>query len=164
MSEGDLEVPSQSPLKHLKMMLKRRLSITAKRKLKRYFNVLAGWLLTNTGRSGEASVPETVSAATGLKAGDLVRVRSREEIQLTLDVWGDLKGCRFLPEMEQYYDTTQRVLKPVERFVDERDYRVKKSKGVVLLEGVICQGTVDFGRCDRSCFFFWREEWLARID
>jgi hypothetical protein len=131
MSEGDLGVPSQSPLKHLKMMLKRRLSITAKRKLKGYF---------------------------------LVKVRSREEIQLTLDVWGDLKGCRFLPEMEQYCDTTQRVLKPVERFVDERDYRVKKSKGVVLLEGVICQGTVDFGRCDRSCFFFWREEWLARID
>jgi hypothetical protein len=27
----------------------------------------------------------------------------------------------------------------------------------------MCQGTKDFGRCDRSCFFFWREEWLEKL-
>jgi hypothetical protein len=56
------------------------------------------------------------------------------------------------------------VFKPLERFVDERDLRVKSSKGIVLLDGVTCQGTGDFGRCDRSCFLFWREEWLEKID
>ena len=65
-------------------------------------------------------------------------------------------------EMSKYCDTTQRVLKRMERFVDERDYKVKKSNGIVLLEGLNCQGTTDFGRCDRNCFFFWREEWLEK--
>jgi hypothetical protein len=66
--------------------------------------------------------------------------------------------------MEQYCDTTQRVLKPVERCLDERDYRILRLRGVVLLEGLICKGMGGVGRCDRSCFYFWREEWLQKID
>jgi len=41
---------------------------------------------------------------------------------------------------------------------------VKKVKGVVLLDGVICRGTPAFGRCDRCCHLFWREEWLEKIE
>jgi hypothetical protein len=55
-------------------------------------------------------------------------------------------------------------LKPVKRFVDERDYRVKKAKGIILLEGLICEGTPDYGQCDRACFYFWRQEWLEKMD
>jgi hypothetical protein len=98
-----------------------------------------------------------------LTPGDLVRVRSREEIEATLNHWRQLKGCTFMPEMRSYCGTTQRVLKVMERFVDERDLRIKKCKGIVLLEGVMCQGTADFGRCDRSCLIFWREEWLEAM-
>lgn len=111
-----------------------------------------------------STAPATNSTTTSLKAGDLVRVRSREEIEATLSEWKELKGCMFMLEMWQYCGTTQRVLKPVERFVDERDLRVKKCKGIVLLEGVICQGTAYSEGCDHSCFFFWREEWLEKID
>jgi hypothetical protein len=99
-----------------------------------------------------------------LKAGDLVRVRPAGEIQATLNHWRQLKGCTFMPEMEQYCGTVQRVLKPMERFVDERDLRVKKCRGIILLEGLQCQGAADFGRCDRSCYFFWRQEWLEKIE
>jgi hypothetical protein len=99
-----------------------------------------------------------------LQAGDRVRVRSLEEIQATLNPWKELKGCAFLPYMVDYCETTQRVLQPVNRFLDERDYKVKKARGVVLLEGVICSGTPVFGRCDRGCHLFWREEWLVKID
>ncbi len=98
-----------------------------------------------------------------LKAGDIVRVRSKEEIQGTLNSSRELHGCAFLPEMEPYCETIQRVYKPVERFVDERDYKVKKSKGIILLEGVNCGGTKLYGKCDRSCYFFWRTEWLENI-
>ena len=49
-------------------------------------------------------------------------------------------------------------------FLDERDHRLKKCRGVLLLEGALCQGTAKFGRCDRSCFYFWREEWLEKMD
>jgi hypothetical protein len=113
---------------------------------------------------------EPTSAVTGaaptvaLAAGDLVRVRSREEIAATLDRWQELKGCAFLDNMWDYCGTTQRVLKPMERFLDERDYKVKKCRGLVLLEGVICHGTPVFGRCDRCCHLFWRMEWLQKIE
>jgi hypothetical protein len=99
-----------------------------------------------------------------LEAGDLVRVRSKGEIRATLGNWNNLKGCAFMEEMWHYCGTTQRVLKPVERFLDERDYRIKKVRDTVILDGVNCQGTVDFGPCDRNCFFFWRKEWLEKTE
>jgi hypothetical protein len=69
-----------------------------------------------------------------------------------------------MPEMWPYCGATHRVLKRVDRFFDERDYRLKRVSGTVLLEGAMCQGTVLFGPCDRSCFYFWREEWLEKVD
>ncbi len=98
-----------------------------------------------------------------LRDGDLVRVRSSEEILSTLDPFKELKGCAFLPNMKEYCGTEQRVLKAMRSFLDERDYKVKKVRGVVLLKNVICHGTPAFGTCDRCCFFFWREEWLEKI-
>jgi hypothetical protein len=99
-----------------------------------------------------------------LNAGDWVHVRSRAEIQAMLDPFKETKGCAFLEDMYKYCDTKQRVFKSMERFLDERDYKVKKVHGVILLENVICSGTPAFGRCDRSCFLFWREEWLEKIE
>ena len=97
------------------------------------------------------------------KKGDLVKVRSREEISSTLDPFKELKGCAFLPEMYKYCGTQQRVLRSMQYFMDERDYKLKKVHGVVLLENVICNGTPTFGNCDRCCFLFWREEWLEKV-
>jgi hypothetical protein len=90
-------------------------------------------------------------------------VRSREEILATLDEEGKLKGCSFIDVMWQYCGTTQKVFKPVHRFVDERNYQVRNVRGIVLLEGVMCDGTDFYGSCDRSCLFFWREEWLEKL-
>lgn len=92
-----------------------------------------------------------------------MRVRSAREIASTLDPFKELKGCAFLPEMYQYCDTEQRVLKSMQYFMDERDYKLKKVRGVVLLENVICIGAPAFGACDRCCFLFWRDEWLEKI-
>lgn len=164
MSQGSAEVETQPLRKRIKLVLKRRLNPRAKRELKTHSDRLLQWLRKSAGRSSVPSVPSTNSKATTLKAGDLVCVRSSEEIQATLNSWQELKGCLFFQDMWQYCGTTQRVLKPVERFVDERDYRVKKARGLILLEGLICDGTPDYGRCDRACFYFWREEWLEKID
>lgn len=103
------------------------------------------------------------SETNGFQPGDLVRVQSEEEIRATLNHWNQLKGCSFMEEMWQYCGTTQRVLKRVEKFLDERDYLIKRCNGIVLLDGLFCEGTRDFGPCDRTCFFFWREEWLEKI-
>jgi len=104
------------------------------------------------------------SGEKGLNPGDWVLVKSKEEIEKTLNNWNQLKGCAFMEEMWPYCGTKQRILKRVERFLDERDYLMKKCKGIVILEGVMCQGTKDFGPCDRSCFYFWREEWVKKIN
>jgi hypothetical protein len=99
----------------------------------------------------------------GIKAGDLVKIKSKEEIRKTLDGWNKLKGCGFMDEMEEYCGTVQKVKKKVEFFMDERDYLIKKCKNIVLLENVFCQGVKLIGRCDRSCHFFWRVEWLELL-
>ncbi len=135
---------------------------------KRRLRYLRNWLRERGSRPA-AAVPATTVPATAqsldapLQPGDLVRVKSRAEIQATLDRWDALKGCSVMEEMWPYCGTTQRVLKRVEKFLDERDYRVHRCKRTVILAGVNCSGTVDFGPCDRSCYFFWREEWLEKI-
>jgi hypothetical protein len=134
-----------------------------KRIVKRRIRYVRNWLFRATYAQNETSALAAQKVAGALQPGDLVRVRSREQIQATLDHWNYLKGTAFMEEMWQYCGTQQRIYKRVEKFLDERDYRVKKVRGMVFLEGNICQGTIDFGPCDRSCFFFWREEWLEKI-
>ena len=146
----------------LKLALKRGISPRHKRTFKHNFENWVPWFSGNARGSRSPSVAFADISPARLQAGDLVRVRTKEQIQSSLNSWKELKGCQFMPEMWQYCGTTQRVLKPVERFVDERDYRVKKASGVYLLEGAICQGTELYGRCDRACFYFWREEWLEK--
>lgn len=99
-----------------------------------------------------------------LQPGDIVVILPREEIRQTLNQWNRLKGLTFMEEMWEYCDTKQRILKRVNTLLDERDYKMKKCKGLVILDGVLCSGTTDLGTCDRSCFFFWREEWLKKAD
>lgn len=106
---------------------------------------------------------QTVYPLQNLQAGDMVRVRSKEEIYSTLDFEKKFHGCTFLDCMGEYCGTTQRVYKPMIRFLDERDFKFKKTRGIVLLENVFCDGNLVFGHCDRSCFLFWREEWLEKM-
>ncbi|MDR3575111.1 MAG: hypothetical protein P4L50_14725 [Anaerolineaceae bacterium] len=108
----------------------------------------------------------TPSTANKIKLvkGDIVRVKTIKEIKATLNSRDELKGCSFMEEMEAYCGTTQRVFKRIDKFMDERDYRVKRTKNIVFLENAFCQGTKNFGECDRSCFFFWRVEWLEKVD
>jgi len=163
-SEGYAEVPPQSLSRRVKLAARRRLGPGRERSFKRRTNDLMNWFCKFVGRSTRPSAPPTKVSSRHLEAGDLVRVRSLEEIQTTLNHWRQLRGCTFMPEMAEYCGTTQRVLKPMKRFVDERDLRVKRSRGIILLEGVNCRGTAEFGPCDRYCFVFWREEWLEKIN
>jgi hypothetical protein len=162
MGDGRASVPAPSPSRRIKLIVRRRLSPRWERQFKRSTNRWVNWLYAKLGKPTRP-VHAAAAGAAPLQTGDLVRVRSVAEVDATLNHWRQLRGCTFMPEMRQYCGTTQRVLKRLERFVDERDLRVKKSSGVVLLQNVICQGTMDFGRCDRSCFLFWREEWLEKL-
>jgi hypothetical protein len=161
--EGLANIPPESLTRRIRVFLRRWQGARRVRFLKSKSTRFIEWI-TKVVNGGVKSRNSESGAEKGhLEAGDFVRVRSKDEILATLNPWRQLKNCTFMPEQEQYCGTRQRVLKRLERFVDERDYRVKKVNGIVLLEGLNCQGTLDYGRCDRACFYFWREEWLDRI-
>ena len=136
-----------------------------RRIIKRRWNFFINFL-SRTAGAGAAVTEASGAKACGtasLQPGELVRIKSMKEIQETLNDWNQLKGCSFMEEMRPFCGTTQTVLKRIDKFLDERDYLIKKCKGIIILDGVFCEGTRDFGACDRTCFFFWREDWLERI-
>jgi hypothetical protein len=158
-AEGEAALPRRPLILWAKRVLARPWNYHVKNWLRRAWR----WWNRRTAPSAPALPASATAQTIALKPGDRVRVRTREEIQATLNPFKELKGCAFLEEMWQYCGTTHRVLKSMERFLDERDYKVKKTRGVVLLENIICHGTPVFGRCDRCCFLFWREEWLEKL-
>lgn len=158
-----VEGPQEFHRRSLKQVIRSYLGPHRSRVLEEYMNNMINWYARLRGRNTKPAVAPASTRLVHLKAGDRVRVRSVQEIEATLNHSRRLRGCSFALEMEQYCGTMQRVLKPVERFVDERDYRILKTRGIVILEGLTCQGMGSFGRCDRNCYFFWREEWLEKI-
>lgn len=158
-STGPAKPMEKSLVGQIKRMLAVPWNCHVKKWLKRTYYTCLRW----QGVSSAQTAAKDFTPAVPFKRGDLVRVRSPKEIASTLDPFKELKGCAFLPDMYQYCDTKQRVLKPMQHFMDERDYKLKKVRGVILLENIICNGTPTFGTCDRCCFLFWREEWLEKI-
>ena len=102
----------------------------------------------------------------GLRPGDIVRVRSKEEILQTLDKNNMLKGCYFMNEMWKYCGSQQKVLKRVNYFFDERGAKYYKASDTVILKGLCCSGKLEnfMPKCDRNCYVFWKEDWLEKID
>jgi hypothetical protein len=162
--EGPAGGPAESLERRLKLFIRRRLSPSRERAFKRFTNEVLNRFSWASGRGIRPTNSFEKNNLAQLQPGDWVIVRSLEDIQATLNHWRQLKGCTFMPEMNVYCETTHRILKPLQRFVDERDLLVKRSTGIYLLDGVMCQGTTDFGRCDRSCYYFWRVEWLEKTD
>jgi hypothetical protein len=98
-----------------------------------------------------------------LKPGEWVEVRSAKEIFATLDQHGKLKGLTFTPEMMKFCGRRFRVYKRLENIILEATGELRRIRNpTVLLEGVFCGGEMH-GKCDRSCFCFWREAWLRRV-
>jgi hypothetical protein len=99
-----------------------------------------------------------------LRAGDLVTVRSPEEILSTLDADGTLHGLPFMPEMLDWSGKTFRVERRAEKTcvdVPPPEYANRRfaANDVVFLDGPRCDGGGHDG-CKRGCKIFWKEEWL----
>jgi hypothetical protein len=96
--------------------------------------------------------------------GDWVRVRSRNEINKTLNRFRNTRGCTFFPEMYNFCGGKYKVLKEVEHFFDESKHKMLKCSGILLLEECYCSGAVTYlGRCNRNCLLFWQANWLERL-
>ena len=108
----------------------------------------------------------TDSGAGGsLRAGDVVEVRSLDEILATLDEQGELDALPFMPEMRP-------VLRPAHDRVQggQQDCAtpstgnaaLRRMRDAVHLTGARCDGSGHDG-CQAACLLFWRTAWLRPV-
>jgi len=101
-----------------------------------------------------------------LKPGELVRVKSHLEILETLNTGSKNRGLYFDAEMVPYCGGTYRVLRRVNKIIDEKTGRLAKLKNEsIILEGVFCKSRYSNCRmfCPRAIYSYWREIWLERV-
>jgi hypothetical protein len=98
-----------------------------------------------------------------LQPGELVEVKSKEEILATLDQTGHNRGLRFDIEMLRYCGQRARVQRRVNRLIDEKTGKMVHIKGdCIVLDGFVC--AADFHQnCPRGIEEYWREIWLRRV-
>ncbi len=103
-----------------------------------------------------------MSKRRGLKVGDWVQVRTREEVLATLDRRGCLDGMPFMPEMFAFCGMTFRVLKRAHKTCDTVfPIRARRVDAAVHLDAR-CDGQAH-GGCQAGCLIFWKEAWLRRV-
>lgn len=104
--------------------------------------------------------------ASNLRSGDLVEVKSPDEILQTLDGEGTLDQLPFMPEMVEFcgrrFQVAKRVLKTC-YYGETNGVRKFRTNDVVVLEGLRCTGT-DHDGCQKACMIFWRDAWLRPVE
>jgi hypothetical protein len=110
---------------------------------------------------------KTPTETLNLQPGELVTVRSREEIMRTINAQQRNRGLWFDVEMVPYCGKTYRVLHRVEKIINEKTgVMMHMPNPCIILEGVTCSGCLSQDRlfCPRSIYPYWREIWLKRVE
>lgn len=107
-----------------------------------------------------AMIPDSI----GLKVGDWVEVRSRDEILSTLDGHARLDELPFMPQMLQFCGRRLQVRKRAHKLCDTvHGTGGRKMTNAVFLDDIRCDGAA-FGGCEMRCLILWKEAWLKRVD
>ncbi len=111
----------------------------------------------------EGKLEKTPTEILNLQPGELVRVKTKEEIFRTLDENNSNRGLSFDAEMLIYCGRQARVLRRVENIINEKTGKLMYfGNPCIVLENVICCG--DYHQhCPRSIYPYWREIWLERV-
>jgi hypothetical protein len=97
-----------------------------------------------------------------LRAGDVVEVKSKEEILATLDRDGKLDGLPFMPEMLEHCGQRFTVGKVAHKTCDTiHSTGARRMLSAVHLQGLRCSGAAH-GSCQAACNLFWKTAWLRR--
>lgn len=99
------------------------------------------------------------------RAGDLVEVRSKEEILATLTEEGRIAGMPFMPEMLQFCGKQFRIGAVAHKTCEtaKRTYQGRRLERTVHLADLRCDGSAH-GGCQAACPLFWKDEWLRSPD
>jgi hypothetical protein len=111
----------------------------------------------------------TPSCSLNLQPGELVRVKSYQQILATLDTANRNRGLLFDAEMVPFCGQTHRVLGRVSQIINEKTGKMMRFKNnCILLEGVVCESRYTDCKfcplfCPRAIYSYWREIWLERV-
>jgi hypothetical protein len=136
-----------------------RMQDASRRKLPRQLRFRKGkpWQFIE-GRPGK-----TPTVDTGLRAGDWVRIKSKEEISKTLDENQLNRGLGFQAEMARFCGRTVRVARRVTQILDEKTgLMIYMKNPCIVLEGIVCEGAY-LASCPRAIPAYWREIWLDKV-
>jgi hypothetical protein len=114
----------------------------------------------------EGTCTKTPTAILDVRPGELVRIKSLEEITATLDARGFNRGLWFDTEMAKFCGKSYPVSKRVTRILNEKTGKMMHfSNPCVVLDDVACRAETTKYRlfCPRSNLIYWREIWLERI-
>ena len=99
-----------------------------------------------------------------LHAGDVVEVKTLEEILATLDGQASQGALPFMPEMMRYAGQRFRVSKRADKTCDTiKSRQNRRMTQTVHLDDLRCDGSAH-GGCQAACLLFWKESWLRRVD
>ncbi len=116
------------------------------------------------GSGSAGKLTKTPKMALNLVPGELVQVKTTQEIEPTLDPKNKNRGLSFDVEMVKFCGGKYRVLRRVERIIDERTGKMMRLPNeCIVLDGVVCPGEFH-SLCSRGGYPFWREIWLRRAD
>jgi hypothetical protein len=110
---------------------------------------------------------KTPISVLNLRPGELVQVRPKDEIMRTINAGQKNRGLWFDVEMLPYCGGTFRVLRRVERIInDKTGTMINLPNDCLILDGVTCSGYRSRDRlfCPRSIYPYWREIWLKRVE
>jgi hypothetical protein len=95
------------------------------------------------------------------RTGDLVEVRSKEEIFATLDQHGCVDGMPFMPEMLQFCGQRFCVSAVAHKTCETalQTWQGRRLQTTVHLSGLWCDGSAH-GGCEAKCNLFWKDVWL----
>jgi hypothetical protein len=112
--------------------------------------------------AGESTPVQTLN----VQPGELVRIKPYNEILKTLNDQNRNRGLYFDAEEVPYCGKTYRVLRRVEKIINERTGHMLEMKTpCVILDSVVCESRYSECRlfCPRSIYAYWREIWLERV-
>ena len=108
----------------------------------------------------------TPTCSLNLQPGELVRVKSHQDILATIDKNYFNRGLAFDAELVPSCGKTFRVQARVSKFIDEKTGKMKTLKTpAVILQGVWCESRYSNCKmfCPRAIYSWWREIWLERV-
>ena len=109
----------------------------------------------------------------GLQPGELVRIKSRSDMQETLDHDRGNRGLRICYEMTRFCGGSDEVEGPVDRIINEQTGEMLEMRNTVMLRDLRAPGHAtphvgclcadEIGDCGREELMYWREAWLERV-